>query len=138
MPTFEYRRLLRANTVIKVEYKTIKTPTLTGVALSKNLSSTGINIVMPHTLERGERIELTIFIPEQETPISARGKVMWQAECEYIPSSKKHYYSTGIQFNYMSSQDAITTSDFVRVVLQEESQERVKKIIQLLESLKKS
>ncbi|MFC1703260.1 PilZ domain-containing protein [Candidatus Omnitrophota bacterium] len=133
MPTFEFRRLLRANAVLKVSYKVSKALVVEGIAYSKNISSTGINIIMPHALEKGDRIEMHIHVFEKERPVLAKGKIVWQSSCAYVPTSKKKYYSTGIQFSYMSSEDAIKTSDFVRDVLQKQSQERIKQIIETLE-----
>ena len=133
MPTFEFRKLLRANTVVKVTYKRVGGVSGEGLAYSKNVSSTGINIIMPDKVEKGEKLELHIFTPQSEDPVLATAKIIWQAECPYVPQSRKKYYSTGMQFDYMSSDDAIKTSDFVRVILKQQSAERIRKIIEMLE-----
>lgn len=137
MPTFEYRKLFRANISLKVEYKSLKEPPVTGAAISRNISPTGINIIMPDKLERGEELELYVFIYEKRKPVYARGKVIWVSECSYVPKSKKKYYSCGIQCTYMTAQDAISTSDFVREILKKEGDEQVTNIIERLEGTKR-
>ncbi|MFH1655968.1 MAG: PilZ domain-containing protein [Candidatus Omnitrophota bacterium] len=136
MPTFEYRKLFRVNIALKVEYKTLREPILGGVAFSKNMSSTGINIVIPYKLERNTQLELQIYIPENEKPITARGIIVWQTECSYVPKSKKKYYSYGIKFSQMQPEEAIAASDFVRDVLKKQSDTQVKKIIDMIENFK--
>ena len=136
MPTFEYRKLFRVNVALKVEYRTLKEPILGGVAFSKNMSSTGINIVMPHKLDKNAELDLKIHIPKSKKPVIARGNIIWQSECDYTPSSKKKYYSCGVKFSQMHPQEAIVASDFVREVLKKQSDEENKKIIDLIEKQK--
>jgi c-di-GMP-binding flagellar brake protein YcgR len=134
VPTFEYRKLFRVNIVLKVEYKTLKVPILSGVAFSKNMSSTGMNIVMSHKLERNAELALQIYIPDSNKPITATGIIVWQSECSYTPKSRKKYYSCGIKFSQMQPEQAIITSDFVRDVLRQQSEEEIKKIIDMIEN----
>lgn len=134
MPTFEYRKLFRVNIVLKVEYKTLKEPILSGVAFSKNMSSTGMNIVMSHKLDRNAELELVIYISGAKKPITAIGTIVWQSQCSYVPKSKKKYYSSGIRFSQMQPEQAIITSDFVRDVLKKQSDEEVRKIIDSIEN----
>jgi len=136
VPTFEYRKLFRVNIALKVEYRTLKEPLLGGIAFSKNMSSTGINIVMPHKLDRNADLELKIHIPESSKPIIARGNIVWIAECSYDSKSEKKYYSCGIKFNQMAPREAIVASDFVRDVLKKQSEQQINKIIELIEKAK--
>lgn len=136
MPTFEYRKLFRANIILKVEYKSLKEPKINGIAFSKNISPTGMNIIMADNLEKNSELELQIYIKEGKKPIYARGKIIWQHECSKVWSSKKKYYAYGIQCDYMSSQDAISTSDFVRDIVKEQSESQIREIIFRIEKIK--
>ncbi|MFH1520005.1 MAG: PilZ domain-containing protein [Candidatus Omnitrophota bacterium] len=137
MPTFEYRKLFRASINLKVKYKSIKDPSIEGVAFSRNISPTGINIVMPDKFERSEELNLQVYLSDKK-PINAKGKIVWISECSFVPKSKKKYYSCGIQCTFMSSEDAISTSDFVRDVLKKTGNEQIRKIIEKLEEIQKS
>jgi c-di-GMP-binding flagellar brake protein YcgR len=134
MPTFEFRKLFRTDIILKIEYKTLKKPLLGGIAFSKNISSTGINIVMAQEFTKGTELEITIYLSENETVV-AKGTIVWQSACAYIPPSKIEYNSTGIQFSYMSNEDAIRTSDFVREILKKHSEQENQEIIQRIENL---
>lgn len=134
MPTFEHRKLFRTNIILKVVYNTLKEPPLKKTAFSKNISSTGINIITSEKLEKGTQLEIQIFISERES-VGAKGEIIWQAGCSFIPASKRRYYTTGIQLVYMSSQDAIKTSDFVREMLRKQSEIDNKNIIEMIEGL---
>ena len=119
--------------MLTVRYGTKAPPVFEGIAFSRNLSSVGVNIVMPHQLIKGTGLELNIHLPGTDETVFAKGKVVWQAECSYVPQSGKKYYSTGIQFYYMSTDDAIKSSDCVRDILKKNSDEQTRAIIDLLE-----
>lgn len=136
MATFEYRKLLRANILLKVFYKTKNWPLLEGIAYSKNVGSIGVNIIMADKLDKNTDLELQIFLPDGGKPIFAKGKVIWQYKCSYVPESKNQYYSTGIQFSDMSPNDAIRASDFIRNLLKSRSDAEVIKIVEIIENIK--
>jgi len=134
MGTFEHRKLIRANIVLKVIYKTMSKPQLEGFAFSKDLSTTGINIIMPDKLKEATELELQIYFLREKEPIIAKGKVVWQAKCSYISNGKKQYYSTGVQFTDMSNEYAVKTSEFVKNILKKQSDVQTQKIIDKIEN----
>jgi hypothetical protein len=136
MPTFELRKLIRAEVILKVTYKTLHRPLLKGVAFSKNLGPTGMNVIMADRLRKSVELELEIYFPDSDEPILAKGKVIWQSRCSYVPESGREYYLSGIQFNYMSPEHAIKTSDFVKDILRKKSYNQVKEIITKIENLR--
>lgn len=138
MPTFEYRKLFRANIILKVEYYSLSDSKIKGTAFSKNISPTGLNIVMVDKLAKNSELELKIHIVDGKKPIYAKGKVIWQQECPPVLKTEKKYYSCGIQCNYMSSQDAISTSDFVRNIVKEQSKSQIKEIISRIEKINRT
>ena len=136
MATFEFRKLFRADVVVKVEYETKGKTPLGGTAFSQNLSQTGINLIANEQLAKDTELNMKIYLYEKEEPVLASGVVVWQAPCSFIPKSERKYYSTGILIRNMSSQDAIRQSDFVKDCLVEKSEKEKKKIIKRLEGLK--
>ncbi|NQT32732.1 MAG: PilZ domain-containing protein [Candidatus Omnitrophica bacterium] len=135
MTTFEYRKLFRADAIVKVDYKTTQEPILSGVAFTKNLSQTGICVVMPDKLVANRKLELKIYVSENKEFVGAEGIVLWQKPCLFVPESGKAYYLTGMQIVDMSPEDAIRESDFVRGFLVKKSEEQNKEIITKLEEL---
>ncbi len=135
MATIEYRKLFRAHVCLKVMYKAVKDLKIEGVSFSRNISSTGISLIILDSLKEGDELALEIFIPQETKPVTARGKIVWQRLCTYLPQSKKRYYSTGIHFLDMASEDAIKTSDFIGEVLRKQKEEEDKTIIEKIESI---
>lgn len=136
MSTFEYRKLLRADILLKVLYKTKNWPLLEGVAYSKNVGTIGVNIIMGDKLDKNTQLELQIFLPGDDRPVVVKGKLVWQYKCAYVPESKRQYYASGVQFTDMAPDDAIKASDFVRNLLKNRSDAEVKKIIVMIENIK--
>ena len=133
MATFEYRKLFRADAVLKVEYSTTKQPLVGGMAFSQNLSQTGINFITDNQLARDSELDLKIYISDSQGPVSAKGVVVWQSPCSFIPESKRKYFSIGVQICDMSPEDAIRESDFVKSCMVEKSERQRRKIIEKLE-----
>ena len=134
--TFEQRKLIRADTVVKVIYKTIGKSQLEGLTFSRNVSTTGICIIVDKKLSKDTEIELQVYLSHKEPPIIAKGKIVWQVKCLYIPTSKKQYYSVGVLFTDMSTDHAIAASDFVKDVLREQSDVQMQALIEKIESQK--
>jgi Tfp pilus assembly protein PilZ len=133
MATFESRKLFRADAVVKIEFTKKDDPDFKGVGYSKNMSQTGLNILTDKVVAKGSEICLNVHIENSATPVKAKGVVIWQAECSFVPESKRKYYFMGVQINDMSSKDAIRESDYVKDFLVRKSEEQNKEIIQRLE-----
>ena len=134
MATFEYRKLFRADVVVTVEYKTLQEPILSGVACTKNLSQTGLSLIMPDKLAKDRKIELEIHIGG-DNPIHVEAIILWQNPCNVTSKKGLTYYLTGLQIIDMAPDDAIRESDFVRDFLVEKSEELNIEIIKKLEEL---
>lgn len=135
VPTFEHRKLYRADIILKVDYKTVKAPLVKGTAFTKNISSTGLNVIMPHGLSEGTKIDFKIYIKGDSKAVSGEGEILWSEKCSFKPDSNREYYSAGVLIDDMSSEDAILESDFVREILVRKSMEETIEIIKKLESL---
>ena len=133
MATFEYRKLFRADAVVKVEFSKVAEPECKGMGYSKNMSQTGLNILTDKSIEKGDWIDLTVHIADPGGPVKAKGVVVWQSECSFVPESKRKYYSMGVQIIEMSSEDAIRESDYVKDYLVKKSEEQDVEIVKKLE-----
>ncbi|MBF0494440.1 MAG: PilZ domain-containing protein [Candidatus Omnitrophica bacterium] len=133
MPTFEYRKYYRADAVLKVKYRTIKEPVISGVAFSKNISSVGISMLTSASFEKGAELELNVYLKEGERPLFAKGKVLWLIPCQVGAKKNKKYYTVGVQIYEMSPEHAIMQSDFVKDVITAQSDEESRTIIKNLE-----
>jgi len=133
MSTFEDRKLFRANAILKVEYSTTKEPLVRGTSFTQNLSQTGIGFITDNQLVKDSELDLKIYLPDSESPIFAKGVVVWQYLSSFLPKSKRKYFSTGVEIRDMSSRDAIRESDFVKSSLVEKSERQRCKIIEKLE-----
>ncbi len=138
MATFEYRKLFRADAVIKVEFTEKDGSGFKGIGFSKTISQTGINIVVDKPLEEGSVLDLILHIELPGGPVRAKGVVVWKKECMFVPESGRKYYSVGVQINEMSSGDAIRESDYVRDFLIRKSEEQNRKLIQALENSRRT
>ncbi len=135
MATIEYRKLFRANVCLRIHYSVLKPPHKKGITFSRNISSTGINVIILDSLSESDELNLEIFFPNDPKPVVAKGKVIWQRACSYQPKSPKKYYSTGIHFMEMAAEDAIKTSDFIGDVLRIQKESEDKSIIEKIEGL---
>ena len=133
MGTIESRKLFRAPVTLKVTYETIRKPSVKGTFLTGNLSSSGVLVVGPERLEVNEEIMLRLFLRKETLPISIHAKVIWQKPCQYLPKSQKKYFSLGLKFLDMSSEDAIIASDFIYEVVKFQSEKEEEGIIEQFE-----
>ncbi len=135
MSTIEYRKLFRANVSLQLNYQTIKEPKIEGVTFSRNLSSTGLNVILLDKIKEGEELALEIFLPQEAKAVIAKGRIIWQRPCSYQPESKRRYYSTGIHILEMASGDAIKTSDFISETLRKQKENEDREIVERIEKL---
>jgi c-di-GMP-binding flagellar brake protein YcgR len=136
MSTIEYRKLFRANICLKVKYKTLKVPKVEGIAFTRNLSSTGVNVILAQKLKEGDELGLEIFLGQEVNLVVAKGTIIWQRLCTYQPKSQKRYYSAGIHFSEMSPDDAIKASDFITDTLRKQKEDEDRIIIEKMEGLR--
>ena len=136
MSTIEYRKLFRADIVVEVKYNLKSSPLIQHIGFSKNLSATGLQMVVDQKIDKEALLELELFVPGNKASLHFTGNIVWQVECEYIPKSGTNYYSTRVRFLKASSKDVISLSDFITVVLKNKAIETEKKIIEEIEKRK--
>ncbi len=133
--SFNFRKLIRGHLPLNVEYEILGEEQVKGRTLSKNFSSSGINILIPQRLRETTLLELRIYLPSLPGPISAKGKIIHQKEIDYLERDKKVYFMTGIEFTQISSLDKNKLMDCVISNLRKESEEADIKLINMIENL---
>jgi len=132
MSTIEYRKLFRADITVEVRWKFKSSPDKEYFGLSKNLSATGMQMIIDRKTEKDALVQMDIHIPGETKSIQFTGSVVWQVECDYAPKGKV-YYSTRVKFLQASSKDIILISDFITNILKKQTSEREKEIIDNLD-----
>ena len=133
--SFNFRKLIRGHLPLNVEYEILGEEQVKGRTLSKNFSSSGINILIPQRLRETTFVHLKIHLPSVPGPISATGKTIYQKEIDYLEWGKKRYFMTGIEFTEISSLDKNKLMDCVISNLRKESEEADTKLINMIENL---
>ena len=136
MSTIEYRKLFRADITVDIRWRFKSSSSDEYFGLSKNLSATGIQMIIDKEIERETLIQLNIYLSSGAKPIQFTGSVVWQVECDYAPKGKT-YYSTRVKFLQASSKDIILISDFITSILKKQTANREKEIIENLEKSSK-
>ena len=62
---------------------------------SRDLSSTGVSLIVPERLEVGALLEVNLTLPGQLAPCAITGLVVWSKE---LPSNGQRLFAVGIQF----------------------------------------
>lgn len=76
--------------------------------VSSDISLGGIRLMTPTPLERGTKLELEIFLPEDdEHPLMADGEVVWQTRISATS------YETGVMIKGMNDPDKKRFMEFV-------------------------
>ncbi len=107
----ERRKFARLDLALTISYKVIDkigTDTSPSEVVSSDISLGGIRLMTPTPLERGTKLELEIFLPEDEThPLKAEGEVVWQSKISQTS------YETGIMIKGMNDVDKRRFMEFV-------------------------
>jgi len=85
------------------------------LAYSKNISSNGIHLVVSKRLQDGERLNMSLELPDFFLPVSASGEVMWNQESFDFNNSGKpnKIYEIGVRFNYIDLKDQEKLKNFL-------------------------
>jgi len=94
----EKRQFVRLNLLADITYTRRASPTNEKISLTRNISKGGICLIAYEKLNQGEMLDLNIFIPEQEKPITATGKIAWVKEFIIGDPEKGKRYDVGVEF----------------------------------------
>ena len=93
------RKTHRAPVVLEAHYAANNpTPAGGGKAVTRDISPTGLALVVDHPLIPKSTVELEVEIPGWKQPIKAKGEVIWQRN---ISGGRAPTYMTGLQFLQM-------------------------------------
>jgi c-di-GMP-binding flagellar brake protein YcgR len=94
----EKRQFVRLNLLADITYTRRASSANEKISLTRNISKGGICFIAYEKLNEGEMLDLSIFIPEQEKPIAATGKIAWIKEFIIGDPEKGKRYDVGIEF----------------------------------------
>ena len=134
MPTFELRKLYRADVVLKVEYQTLDEPVIIGMGYTKNMSSSGFSLINTDQLEKDVKLGVLIYFNDSGNVLKVQSKVLWQIECSHVPKSGNKYYVTGLKISHIIPSDALKQSEFIEKMVKDQSEERNIEVIEKLEN----
>lgn len=95
----ERRRAPRYRVDWPIHYRRVP-PGLNGPAKTRDLSHTGVGLMLEERLEVGSQLELQIALPRRPDPFSVAGQVMWVKEVSMHPDSPSalRTFFVGVQF----------------------------------------
>lgn len=114
------RRFKRNTVEIKMDYRT-DGEWVQGV--SGNVSQGGVFIASDTPPEIGQMVDIQLYFPRRDNPISARGKVRWINEGEASPLNPVIPQGAGVQFKEITSED----EEFISKYLAEKKSARLAK-----------
>ena len=87
----------RADNAVVVDYCIEGSPGMRS-SFMKNISLIGICIVANDDIEVGTDLSLEIYLPGDDEPVLAKGRVIWAQESSFLRSRSKKHYDLGIEF----------------------------------------
>ncbi|MCF7907507.1 MAG: PilZ domain-containing protein [Candidatus Omnitrophica bacterium] len=85
-------------------------------ALSEDISEDGICLMTPYKLDIGERMDLSIYVPEKKEPIIATAEVVRRNET----NDRNYPYLIGMKFRKISQDSKKQILDHIRFYLLKE------------------
>jgi len=105
------RRFARLDLALTVSYRVVDqlgTTTSPESVVSSDVSLGGLRLMTPGPLEHGTKLEIDIFLPEDEKhPIKANGEVVWQSKISTTS------YETGVVIRGINDADKKRFMEFV-------------------------
>lgn len=99
----ERRRFPRLAVSLIVDYSVSKTASIAR-AQTRDISAGGICLVVYEDIKAGTVLELKIYLPDNASPIAAKGKVIWKTEFSFSSDSKSRF-DMGIEFSEIGESD---------------------------------
>ncbi|MBL7130434.1 MAG: PilZ domain-containing protein [Candidatus Omnitrophica bacterium] len=91
------RKFVRLNAAVEVDYIVLDSESQQREhTATKNISAGGICLIAHEQLRAGDILSLTFSLPNNESPIIVKGKVVWIKS--FKVASEKESYDVGIEF----------------------------------------
>ena len=84
-------------------------------AFIKDICIHGICIYMPEGVDETTEISMDVFLFGIDTPISAKGRVVWHKPGEYLG-----YHNVGVEFQGISKEDKKRVANHIKINLPED------------------
>lgn len=97
----ERRRSERVNAELDVKYSLLKSAPPKLNANSRNISESGIAVVLYETLPKNSMLDIEIYIPETRASVRTKGRVVWCEERngpEHLDKDGRRTFTAGIEF----------------------------------------
>lgn len=114
-PGEERRKYPRLSAAV-VEYFPVGKEESTETSFTRDVGAGGICIIVSERIEKDTILALKIYLPDIDTPIEAKGKVVWINESSFLrtKASKKGHYDLGIEFVTLGEKDREKIYHYVR------------------------
>ncbi|MBN1871861.1 MAG: PilZ domain-containing protein [Candidatus Omnitrophica bacterium] len=110
----ERRQATRINTTFLVKYTFSKKQTVTLDGHTKDVSTSGMRLLIHEKLNQGTVLLLEFDLPGITSIVKAEGKVVWSSgDFEDRDDEGKRIFQAGIQFTHISENDRNRLSDYV-------------------------
>jgi len=91
----ESRRFLRFDVDLKVDYMIQREPKIERTGLTKDICAEGMQLLTEEKLQKGDKLEFKITLPEALNPVHLNGNVMWSKD---LSPEQKFSCSAGVEF----------------------------------------
>jgi len=106
MRNAEKRKFPRLSFDTELKYKILNSPSpKTKKSRVKNISTGGLCIMLLEKVKIETSLKLEIFLPNEDKPIIAKGKVAWVEKLTIISTESYISYDCGVEFVDISPQD---------------------------------
>lgn len=109
----ERRRYPRLHASV-VEYYPIGRAEATEMSFTENIGAGGICIFVTENLDIDTLLFLKIYLPHKETPIEAKGKVVWTAKSSFLGIERTKNFDVGVTFVEIGEDDRKDIAEYVR------------------------
>ena len=108
----ERRRFVRLNISVEIQYTVLEKETPDELkAKSRNISAGGICIIADEKIATDNILILSIYLPADEMPIIAKGKVVWARPFEIGKEGER--FDVGVEFIEIDPKDRKKIDQYV-------------------------
>jgi len=91
----EQRQTVRVDINVGVNLRINSQDTIHKALASRALNTEGIQLLLPGRIPPKERVELEIYLPNQQSPLTASGQVAW---VEHLGDVYEGFWRVGVRF----------------------------------------
>ena len=108
----EKRRFLRLNSTVEIQYTILGKELQEDVKTkTKNISAGGLCIIAHESLEKDYILGISIYLPGEALPITAKGRVVWIKPFQI--GKEEQHYDVGVEFTEIDTEDRKKIDQFV-------------------------